>query len=215
MSACLQDSSPISSPCGSAWHAKCASPAKCSSSACGWTRAAGFRAADGPCGSCFSPVPSSLAGGSLRARGQSNCERYHHSGAASCKGNWWEIRKGTILLATSLSLQGSRLVLWLMARLLMCLGSAPNTWQLPVVLVTAFSMAFTSAALAFAKLPAEQFREQESQNPSKTPKCFMLADSQFLLELYEELSCITKSFQLVTFNILVEIATNNYQNMHY
>lgn len=62
----------------------------------------------------------------------------------------------TALLATSLNLQGSRLVLWLMARLLMCLGRAPKTWQLPVVLVTAFSMAFTSATLAFAKPSAEQ-----------------------------------------------------------
>lgn len=61
----------------------------------------------------------------------------------------------TILLATSLSLQGSRLVLWLMARLLMCLGRAPNTWQLPAVLETAFSMALTSADLARAKATAE------------------------------------------------------------
>lgn len=66
----------------------------------------------------------------------------------------------TILLATSLSLQGSRLVLWLMARLLMCLGRAPNTWQLPVVLVTAFSMALTSADLAWAKATAER-RDRE------------------------------------------------------
>lgn len=61
----------------------------------------------------------------------------------------------TILLATSLSLRGSRLVLWLMARLLMCLGRAPKTWLLPVVLETAFNMALTSAALALAKAPAE------------------------------------------------------------
>lgn len=61
----------------------------------------------------------------------------------------------TILLATSLSLRGSRLVLWLIDRLLMCLGRAPYTWQLPVVLVTAVSMACTSAALALAKDPAE------------------------------------------------------------
>lgn len=62
----------------------------------------------------------------------------------------------TILFATSLSLRGRRLVLWLMARLLMCLGSAPNTWLLPVVLVTAFNIALTSAALALAKAPAVQ-----------------------------------------------------------
>lgn len=68
----------------------------------------------------------------------------------------------TILLATSLSLQGSRLVLWLMARLLMCLGRAPNTWQLPVVLVTAFSMALTSADLARAKATAER-RDREGR----------------------------------------------------
>lgn len=70
------------------------------------------------------------------------------------------IQSFTILLATSLSLQGSRLVVWLMARLLMCLGRAPNTWQLPVVLVTAFSMALTSAALTLAKGPAEYGWEQ-------------------------------------------------------
>lgn len=60
----------------------------------------------------------------------------------------------TSLLAISRSLWGSRLVLWLMARLLMCLGSAPNTWQLLVVLLTALCMALTSAALAMAKPPA-------------------------------------------------------------
>lgn len=92
----------------------------------------------------------------------STCERYSakecynlllESGLQVLKGN---IVNLTILLATSLSLRGSRLVLWLMARLLMCLGRAPNTWQLPVVLVTAFSMALTSAALALAKAPAER-----------------------------------------------------------
>lgn len=77
--------------------------------------------------------------------------------------------KCTILLATSLSLQGSRLVLWLMARLLMCLGRAPNTWQLPVVLVTAFSIAFTSATLAFAKLPAEKVGEQKKSKSQRKP----------------------------------------------
>lgn len=70
----------------------------------------------------------------------------------------------TILLATSLSLQGSRLVLWLMARLLMCLGRAPNTWQLPVVLVTAFSMALTSADLARAKATAEKSEREGHKN---------------------------------------------------
>lgn len=60
----------------------------------------------------------------------------------------------TILLAKSLSLRGSRLVLWLMARLLMCLGRVSNRWQLAVVLLTAFSMALTSAALVLAKAPA-------------------------------------------------------------
>ena len=68
------------------------------------------------------------------------------------KGN---ILSFTFLLARPLSLRGSRLVLWLMARLLMCLGSAPSTWQLPVVWLTAFSMALTSAALALIKPPAE------------------------------------------------------------
>lgn len=62
----------------------------------------------------------------------------------------------TILLATSLSLRGRRLVLWLMARRLMCLGRAWNTWLLAVVLLMAFSMALTSAALALAKAPAWQ-----------------------------------------------------------
>ena len=79
----------------------------------------------------------------------------------------WDIKmlKGNILdftslLATSLSLRGSLLVLWLMARLLMCLGRAPNTWQLPVVLVTAFSIALTSAARTLAKAPAEKGRRE-------------------------------------------------------
>lgn len=60
----------------------------------------------------------------------------------------------TSLFARSLSLWGSRLVLWLMARLLICLGRAWHTWLLPVALVTAFNMAFTSAALALANAPA-------------------------------------------------------------
>lgn len=64
----------------------------------------------------------------------------------------------TVLCATPLSRQGSLLVLWLMARRRMCFGSAPNTWQLPVVLVTALSMAFTSAALALANRDAEDQR---------------------------------------------------------
>lgn len=42
----------------------------------------------------------------------------------------------------------------------MCLGRAPNTWQLPVVLVTAFNMALTSAALAWAKATAERGMRQ-------------------------------------------------------
>lgn len=57
----------------------------------------------------------------------------------------------TILCAPSRSLLGSRLVSWLMALRRMCLGRAPNVWQLPVVLLTALSIAFTSAALALAK----------------------------------------------------------------
>lgn len=73
----------------------------------------------------------------------------------------------TILLATSLSLQGSRLVLWLMARLLMCLGRAPNTWQLPVVLVTAFIMALTSADLARAKATAGRSEREGHGNVSR------------------------------------------------
>ena len=52
----------------------------------------------------------------------------------------------TSLFAIALSLQGSRLVLWLMALLLMCLGRAINRVLLPVGLLTAFNMAFTSAA---------------------------------------------------------------------
>lgn len=57
-------------------------------------------------------------------------------------------------------------MLWLMARLLMCFGRAPNTWQLLVVTVTAFSMAWTSAALAFANGTAGKGRggEREDMN---------------------------------------------------
>jgi len=66
------------------------------------------------------------------------------------------IQSLAILLATSLSRHGSRLVLWLMARLLMCLGSAPKTWLLPVVLVAAFSIVLTSDALAVANAPADE-----------------------------------------------------------
>lgn len=46
----------------------------------------------------------------------------------------------------------------------MCLGRAPNTWQLPVVLVTAFSMALTSADLARAKATAEGIEREGHQN---------------------------------------------------
>lgn len=60
----------------------------------------------------------------------------------------------TILCAISLSRQGSLLVLWLMALRRMCFGRAPNTWELPVVFVTALNMALTSAARAFAKSDA-------------------------------------------------------------
>ncbi|TNN42646.1 hypothetical protein EYF80_047172 [Liparis tanakae] len=51
---------------------------------------------------------------------------------------------------------GSRLVLWLMARLLMCLGSAPKTWLLLVVLVAAFIIVLTSDARAAANAPADE-----------------------------------------------------------
>lgn len=76
--------------------------------------------------------------------------------------------KPTMLLAMSLSLQGSLLVLWLMALLLMCLGRAPNTWELPVVLVTAVNMAFTSAARALANAEAEETQQHTSQKLSRS-----------------------------------------------
>lgn len=100
-------------------------------------------------------------------------------GAADKRVEWcrnWTFPNVTTLLATSLNLQGSRLVLWLMARLLMCLGSAPKTWQLPVVLVTAFNMAFTSATLAFAKPPAEKKMMQARKVRTTLNNLLLLAD---------------------------------------
>ncbi len=57
----------------------------------------------------------------------------------------------TSLSAPSRRRLGSLLVLWLMARLRMCLGRALKMWQLPAGLLTAFSIAVTSAARALAK----------------------------------------------------------------
>lgn len=126
----------------------------------------------------------------------------------------------TILLATSLNLQGSRLVLWLMARLLMCLGRAPNTWLLPVVFVTAFSMAFTSATLAFAKPPAEQRWEQERSEPRPTTTLYIKnsweACNHFnvltvyvilLPKIYYKLICITWNWMLNYMYCLATIST--------
>lgn len=54
-----------------------------------------------------------------------------------------------------------------MALLLMCLGRAPNTWELPVVLVTAINMAFTSAARALANAEAEERRHSTAPHITK------------------------------------------------
>lgn len=73
----------------------------------------------------------------------------------------------TILCAISRSRHGNLLVLWLMALLRMCFGRAPNTWELPVVFVTALNMALTSAALAFAKSDAGEWHTENERNVKK------------------------------------------------
>lgn len=73
----------------------------------------------------------------------------------------------TSFLATSCSRLGRRLILWLIARLRMCLGRVWKTRELEDFCATAFSMALISAARAWAKVdtgmkrtPSEHGKQQ-------------------------------------------------------